>query len=463
MYAQIIDWEDELIVAPNDFGNVRPRIVLTNNNQPLVLFGKSSLGLYVSKLENNVFSQPILIHPSDVSVYMSNWTSGDIASNGDTVVVVFKSNPLESGRIYSVSSFDGGNSFTDTVRADTHSDGVAWLPCIEMDNEGNPILAYMAHDPVWLNPKYVYSKSFDAGESYSNEIDITSGIGEEACDCCPAELVSSNGKEVLLFRNVEQSIRDIHAVYSSDNGNSFQHYINTEDLNWVVNSCPSTAPDGIFVNDRLFSVSASRASGKLRVYLSESLTNDSIIRISTDSIFPPDNFNGSQNYPRISAFGDTVAVVWQESNPSNFDVFLSLTVNGNTQELLNQKILVNMDVSGAQLNPDVVISDGYVHVVFQDNNGGVVKYRKGKISSLGINYSDASIRIYPNPADEFIQIDGLNKFINDKIKVFNSNGQLVHQKKIISDQLNIELKDIKSGNYTIHIGQHKSNLIVNKH
>lgn len=460
--AQFIDWEDEIVVAPNNFGNVRPRIVLTNNEEPLVLFGKSSLGLFVSKFENNVFNDPVMIHPSDVSVYMTNWTSADLSSHGDSVAVIFKSNPLETGPIYFVRSVDGGLSFSDTIRADTHLAGVAWLPCLQMNNDGNPIISYMAHDPIWSNPRYVYSKSNNLGESFSNEIDITTGIGEEACDCCPAELVVDGNKEVLLFRNVNQNIRDIYAVYSSDSGSSFQYSVNTENLNWFVNSCPSTAPDGIFIGDRLWSVAASRASGKYRVYLSESLTNDSIQSLLTDSIFPPNNFNGSQNYPRISSDGETAVLVWQESNPSNYDIFLSYTMSGNFQEMLGQKIMVNMDPSGAQLNPDVVVKNGFVHVVFQDNNGGVVKYRRGKFTSLEINDFGNGLKLFPNPSSEILKLEGLMPFFNDYLKIYNANGELFYQQIVASDNIEVDLSNFNSGIYTLTVNNKTTQFIVQK-
>lgn len=459
MHSQIIDWEDEIVVAPNTYGNVRPRIVLTNNDEPLVLFGKSSLGLFVSKLENNIFNTPLQVHPTDLSVYMANWTSGDIASHGDSVIIAFKANPLETGHIYSVSSVDGGLSFSDTIRADTHAEGVAWLPCLDMDNNGHSVLSYMVHDPVWVNPRYVYSKSVNLGSSFSPEIDITNNIAEEACDCCPAEIVAKDNREVLLFRNMNQNIRDIYAVYSADNGNNFQ-YTNAEELNWAVNSCPSTAPDATFLGDRLWSVSASRVSGKYRVYLTELLTNDSIQRVSTDSIFPPDNFNGSQNYPRISSDGDTVVLVWQESNPSNFDIFLSVSINGSIQEMLSQKIMVNSDPSGAQLNPDVVIKNGFIHVVFQDNNGGVVKYRKGKFTSAGLFSHPQSSHVYPNPASEYVQIKNLENMKGEKLRIYDENGQIVVMKKVQTENEKIDTKNLKSGKYSVQIGKYNTQFIV---
>ena len=42
----IISWEEEIFVTQtNQFGNTRPRICLTDQDIPLVVFGKASSGL----------------------------------------------------------------------------------------------------------------------------------------------------------------------------------------------------------------------------------------------------------------------------------------------------------------------------------------------------------------------------------------------------------------------------------
>ena len=45
----IISWEEEIFVTQtNQFGNTRPRICLTDQDIPLVVFGKASSGLLYS-------------------------------------------------------------------------------------------------------------------------------------------------------------------------------------------------------------------------------------------------------------------------------------------------------------------------------------------------------------------------------------------------------------------------------
>ena len=460
--AQLIDWEPEITVAENTYGNVRPRIVLNKDQNPVVLFGKSSLGLFVSKFENNAFQIPIQINDPNTLPYITNWTSADFAAYGDTLGVVYKVNPLETGKIYLQYSYDGGTSFTDTIPILSPQSGVTWLPNIHFDSNGNTLVSYMVHDAIWSNPRYALQRTTDFGLTFEPEVNLSSGIVEEACDCCPAELIGDDQNQVLLFRNNSQNIRDVYAVRSLDNTFSSLQSINTEELNWAVNSCPSTAPDGIISNNTLMSVAASRASGKFRVYLSELLLNDSITRVNTDSIMPPENYNGSQNFPRISSSNDTVVLVWQESNPSNYDVYLSYTLNGSPDELMSSKEQINSDPAGAQLNPDVVVHNGFVHAIYQDNNGGVVKYRRGKFSALGIEESiESLVNLFPNPTNEYIVLDFPSAQENTRYLITDFNGKTVLKGTLHAYDKMINIEKLESGKYTIRIGSELKSFVKN--
>jgi hypothetical protein len=396
-----IYWEPEIIVANgSSYGNTRPRIALTAGNNPIVIWGKGSTSeLFTARWNGSAFDIPVGILPLNVESYLSSWTGPDIDAKGDTVVVVFKAMPLEGGHILTVRSTDGGITWSDTIRADSHNNGgVVWLPSLAMDENANPSVIYMAHDPAWSLPRYVVSHSSDQGMTFQNEMNIATNIPEEACDCCPAEYVIQGNQHALLFRNNESNIRDIFAVYSNDDGVSYSSFENVDQLNWNITSCPSTGPDGIFNNGNLLSVYASRASGSYRVYVSETATNPTLNYSSSTMMSPPTNANGVQNYPRIDGQNDTIVMVWQESETSNYEIFASFTTTGNVNELLNSKNMVNVLTTGAQTNPDILYADGQIHVLYQDSPTGSVVYRRGTISALGLNEDELSEgSFYPNP------------------------------------------------------------------
>ena len=109
----IISWEEEIFVTQtNQFGNTRPRICLTAQDIPLVIFGKASSGLlYSARLNGSLFNTPLPLLPDNMTSYLTAWTGPDVASNGDTVIVVFKAQPIDFGKVYSLRSLDGGLTF----------------------------------------------------------------------------------------------------------------------------------------------------------------------------------------------------------------------------------------------------------------------------------------------------------------------------------------------------------------
>lgn len=427
-------WEPEIPVSDGSvYGNIRPRIVVTADNVPMVVYGKAGGALNASRWNGTGFDAPVSLLPANMSSYLASWTGPDAASKGDTVVIVFKAQPIEAGNVYSVRSFDGGITFSDTIRVDDHDLGVAWLPSLDMDENGNPSVVYMAHDPVWVHPRYVVTHSTDQGATYQGEMDIALSIPDEACDCCPAEYVINGNQHALLYRNNESNIRDIYAVYSSDDGMTYPSFENIDHLSWAVTSCPSTGPHGIFSNDKLISVYASRAGGTYRTYVSETDATTGLSYVSTTMMTPPASGAGSQNYPRIAGQGDTLFVAWQEAETSNNEIMFAWTTTGSVSELLSSKQMVNTTTTSAQTNPDIAYKDGFIHLVYQDASSGDVIYRKGILGTLSVeDEAISTVQVSPNPS------------VNGKFYI-NAN-----------DYSSIEVIDIQGNAVPVNIIHHSS-------
>jgi hypothetical protein len=450
----IISWEEEIFVTQtNEFGNTRPRICLTAQDIPLVIFGKASSGLlYSARLNGSLFDTPLTLLPNNIASYLTNWTGPDVASNGDTVIVVFKAQPMNFGKVYSLRSLDGGLTFSDTIRVDNHPLGHAWLPSLDIDENSNPSVVYMAHDLNGMNPRYNVVHSLNKGLTYENEMEITLNIPQEACDCCPAEYVINGNQHALLYRNNDANIRDIYAVYSDDDGVNYSSYVNVNDLNWTLSSCPSTGPHGIFNNGRLLTASASAASGKYRAYLSEVATSPSLVLQSQTMMTPPGNINGAQNYPRISGKNDTIVFIWQENSPSNNDIFAGITVSGSIQELVNSKAIVNDSTFGSQSNPDIIYANGKIHCVFQDAISGKVIYKRGILSLNSISQiPDQDIIVFPNPLSTSLTIK--SNLLTSSYKIYNILGEIVQTGVLTSLQTEVDLSALPNGTYQLTIGK----------
>lgn len=403
---QGIEWGPEITVADGvTYGNMRPRMVVTPDNEPVIVFGKTGGALHIAKGNGTGFNAPVPILPAGVSSYIAYWTGPDIASHGDTVIAVFKALPFETGKIYAVRSTDGGATFSDTIRVDSHVGGRVFLPALDMDPQGNPVVTYMVFSGSNSNPRYVTAHSDDAGQTFSPQIVMTSGIAEEACDCCPSEMVVDGTREVLLFRNNDNNIRDIYAVLTNDGGTTIAAAENINNIEWSVNSCPSTGPAGIIIDDHLLSVSANKKTGEYRVYISSATVTDTDISYqgNVQPVEPTDP-EGSQNYPRISGENDTIVLVWEEKDPSNADIFCAVTVDGTPEGLTVYKERANETTTGGQTNPEVIYRNGIVHLAYQDQGGSRLVYRRGVIQSVaGLNEQQlVPFTVGPNPSTDGI-------------------------------------------------------------
>jgi hypothetical protein len=114
-----------------------------------------------------------------------------------------------------------------------------------------------------------------------------------------------------------------------------------------------------------------------------------------------------QNFPRIASYGNATAIVWTQN------------VNGSAQ----LPILFNKDISSGLpakydtvdladiTNTDVAMGNGTVHVVWQDDNSGTVKYRKGTYQvtpAMATEINSQLFSIYPNPSGDYWQVSLTN-------------------------------------------------------
>ena len=450
----VIVWEDTISVAQGStYGNTRPRIVLNGQDQPVVVFGRNTDGsLHTAKFNGSDFDPPVQITPTGFQSYLANWTGPEIDASGDNIMIVFKENPIQEGHVYSVRSMDGGNSFSDPLRTDSHPVGVAWLPNIAFDNNGNPSVIYMVHDQVWLNPRYVVSHSNDGGITFNPEQEVTSIVPDEACDCCPATIAKKDNLQALIFRNNEGSIRDVFAVKSQDGGQSFSEYENIDYLNWMINQCPSTGPDAFIDDNHLFAVSASQASGRYRCYISKT---DMVNTQSPETGFmlpAPESSVGNANFPRIHGKSDSLFVVWQASETSNYEVYCAFASGDDFSTFEESKSQVNLVTSGTQSNPDLYYRNGYIHVVFQDGISGNVIYRRGRISALGVEENqNRDVLIYPNPANDLIHIEGVDG--PSTYKILSLDGKELETGEISKNNTNIWVKELTPGSYILTLNK----------
>lgn len=427
---QGIVWGNEITVADGAvYGNIRPRLSLDADGDPIVLFGKGGAGeLFVSKLTGGTFATPVQVSPAGLDTYLANWTGPDIAASGDTVIVVFKAQPVGSGNIYSVRSTDGGATFSDTIRVDDYDAGQTWMPALDIDENGNPHVTYMTFAPTGGDERIAVCHSTDAGMSYAPQQTITTTVPGIACDCCPPEYVVKGNYQLALFRNNETNIRDVWGTLSDDNGATFPSSANLDELAWNISSCPSTGPHGVIINDSVYVVSASRATGDYRVYVSAAGLSGGLSLNSVTMMTPPTSLSSDmQNFPRVSGENDTIVMIWEERELANTDIMAAVTTTANVGALTSFKARVNIDQDGFQGKPDVMYKSGVVHAVFQDLESGNVIYRSGTVGDVTGTEElwNNQVSFFPNPSENEVYISGIDGSDPKKVTVLNSLGQTI--------------------------------------
>ena len=438
--SQTFIWSSEIEIS-DGYGNLRPRIALASNNNPVVVWGggTGTQPIYVSRLNGNSFSTPIAVTPIGVDPYTAFWVGPDIAAKGDSIWVVFDTDLNNGFDVYTVHSNDGGLTFEDTVNVSGYS-GLNRFPSIGSDQYGNVAVSYMSHDNGWSNPRYVVSNSNDAGLSWQTSVNASEAIsGTEVCDCCPSEIILDGNKQALLFRDNNNNLRDVWSSFSYDGGQTFGIGADIDDGNWVLNACPSTGADGLFINDSLIVTWMSAGFGSSKVMITSVSVNNAVSSLNWDM---PGIGGVSQNYPRIAGDQNTIGVCYQQYSSGNNDCYFAYSFIGDTK--LDTAVLLNTSLIGNQTNPDVIYSNETFHFVYQDAISGNVMYRTAKISTVNIEENNVNVTVYPNPSSEIIWIEGGQQ---NKITVVDASGRLIETSILQNNLESINCSTWSTGSY----------------
>ncbi|MCX6153680.1 MAG: T9SS type A sorting domain-containing protein [Candidatus Kapabacteria bacterium] len=453
-----IKWNNSFDLNISSNGNEYPRIVVDGKGYPQIIWHQTNRCMF-THWDGKTFTTPKMLNPGAVNVAGGSWMGPDIACRGDNIYVVFKQLPEDqsTSHIYCVSSFDGGVTFSSPVQVENIGTCISRFPTITIDDFGNPIVAFMKFDAGFKNARWVVSKSIDFGFTFFIDV-LASGWSSgtsTVCDCCPGTICATGKTVAMLYRDNNANIRDSWAGISKDSGNSFASGMNIDKLNWSINYCPASGPDGVIIGDTLYSAFMSGGSGKTMVYSSKAALKDMTGAIAQTLT---GNISGLsvQNYPRIAADGNAMAIVWKQ------------IVNGADQCLLR----FTSDVSngfptaydtvdiGNITTVDVAIGKSAVYVVWEDDITKTVKMRSGLFSSKSVPPEEKNsfeVSVYPNPSNSKINISSNN--IIDNLEITNLYGEKIYQAQCNENNITLFLET--SGVYFMKI-KSKGEIILRK-
>ncbi len=454
--AQTLNWSAiQAISSGSQSGYDRPRVVTTANNSPLVIWTKTSSpkSVKASKWNGTSFSAPYDIVPPSLEV--TGFIGPEIASKGDTVYVIFLSALSPNYFVYLISSFDGGLTFSDTVRVSDNSNTHKFaMPNVAVNTDGNPIVSYMESSLTWTDWEQMVKVSFDFGNTFSPAFDVSALAPGEPCDCCKSSLVANGNEVFLLFRNNDMDVRNSYIAKSSDGGLTFTTTNDIDNANWVIGSCPSTSAQGMLSGDSIIIVRRSGANGQDKLLLSA--INSTDLQYAYNHNIDPISF-GVQNFPEIAGNGDTIGVVWQDNRNSYMDCYFSCSTTG-ANTISGSIYMSDTNNVGSQTDPDICFTNGVFHFVYENIGTHEILYRSATFANNTTitELDNNQFTIYPNPTKEKIKI---STHLKGLVSIKNIEGKLLMQVEKKQENEIIDISFLPPGIYTVELQKQTTRFI----
>ena len=355
-YAQCFSPSATYIISSgSDEGYERPRVVITANNSPFVIWSKPSTPKAIKARKWNGTDFDSAFDLVNADLMPTGFIGPEIAAKGDTVYLIFESFLHNNHVIYLKRSFDGGLTFSDTIRVSENSNTHKFaMPNISVSEDGNPVVSYMECLPNWTDWKQMVKTSFDFGMSFSLAADVSALAPGEPCDCCQSTLVTNGDNVYLLFRNDDVNVRNSYIAKSTDDGLAFTATQDLDDINWVLNACPTSSAVGAVLGDSIMVVRRNGGSGINELYKSN-VNKDDLQK----SYFTQLESAGSPFQDKVEIASDLnyFVSVWEESRNGIKESFYN--VMGSDGKSLCNGVISDTATVGHKLKPDITYGGPY--------------------------------------------------------------------------------------------------------
>ena len=344
-----------ILSSGSDEGYERPRVVITANNSPFVIWSKPSTPKAIKARKWNGTDFDSTFDLVNADLMPTGFIGPEIAAKGDTVYLIFESFLHNNHVIYLKRSFDGGLTFSDTIRVSDNSNTHKFaMPNISVSEDGNPVVSYMESTNSWTDWKQMVKTSFDFGMSFSLAADVSALAPGEPCDCCQSTLVTNGDNVYLLFRNDDVNVRNSYIAKSTDDGLTFTDTQDLDDINWVLNACPTSSAVGAVLGDSIMVVRRNGGSGINELYKSN-VNKDDLQK----SYFTQLESAGSPFQDKVEIASDLnyFVSVWEESRNGIKESFYN--VMGSDGKSLCNGVISDTATVGHKLKPDITYGGPY--------------------------------------------------------------------------------------------------------
>lgn len=403
-------WSPPTQVAAASLGTFSPRMVLSGDGTPVVVWGKPGAApqIWCARWNGASFDAPVQIGTGSVVPGIYEFGGLDVATAGQHVFVVFED--FEQG-IFLARSEDGGATWLPPVTVFATPPGMGnTISAISTDAAGNPMVTFLLQTSSETNAHVHFARSTDEGATFtvSTNASAPSGINGQACECCYQDILTAGNDTVFVaFRANRNNLRDMWVTRSTDGAGTFDVACDVDAQDWNISACPFSGPRLTrLAGDSLLAVWMSRGTGTTRVYAStlHGGTMSKGIEIGFPGSSGATAFN--QNHPDVAGRQDTVAMVWEESGFSGTgqDLVCAFSTTGAGGLASN---LAALSATGSQKFPQLAYNNSVFHLLYVNSAEGLA-YRQGTVvapSSTGEdNFGKNPVRVFPNPVGDFLYL-----------------------------------------------------------
>lgn len=151
----------------------------------------------------------------------------------------------------------------------------------------------------------------------------------------------------------------------------------------------------------------------------------------------------------ISKLDKSGNVVWANSIGGLSNDYNSHLIIDNQNKLLLTSSFASQNIN---INNLIINNTGTNSTGVYSNDLFIVKFNSN-LTGVNNNYNNyTNIKIYPNPANDFIIIEGLTTSENTTINIYDIQGKLILTKELVENGT-IDLSELNKGVYVVKIGE----------
>lgn len=304
---------------------------------------------------------------SSLTSFNNTWC---IASNGDTVHVVWSDERDGNSEIYYKRSIDRGVNWGNDLRL-TNNSGSSQHPSVTIAGSNIFIVWEDNRNLTGYNTNIFYKSSTDGGVNWGADIQLTN---KSSRSNFPSLCVSGQLLNVTWEDNRDGNF-EIYYKRSTDYG------LNWETDKRLTNDTANSFLTSISVSGQvLHMVWTDERDGNKEIYYKTSSNGG--VNWGTDVRLT--NASGDSWFPSIAVFGQDVYAVWREGRDSNSEIYFKRSTNGGMNWESDARLTSD---AGESFFPSISVSGQNVHIVWRDSRDGNGEIYYKRSTDGGINWS----------------------------------------------------------------------------